>query len=95
MAWWFVYMVRCRDGSLYTGVSNDLARRLAAHNRGTGARYTRSRGPVTLVHIERRRNRSSAQRREAAIKALDRSAKLALLAAQSPAVTSWVMRASM
>lgn len=95
MAGWIVYIVRCRDGSLYTGISNDLARRLAAHNRGKGARYTRSRGPVTLVHLERRRTRSSAQRREAAIKALDRPAKLALVAGQSPTLSSWVMRASM
>jgi putative endonuclease len=77
---WFVYIVRCRDDSLYTGISNDVAARIDAHNVGRGARYTRSRGPVTLVHVERRRNRSSALRREAAIKALDRAAKLALLA---------------
>jgi predicted GIY-YIG superfamily endonuclease len=92
---WFVYIVRCRDGSLYTGISNDVARRLAAHNRGTGARYTRSRGPVTLVHLERRRTRSSAQRREAAIKALARAEKLALLTDQSPAAINAVLRASM
>ena len=92
---WFVYIVRCRDGSLYTGISNDVARRLTAHNRGTGARYTRSRGPVTLVHLERRRSRSAALRREAAIKALGRADKLALLIDQSPAVVSAVLRMSM
>ena len=81
MASWFVYIVRCRDGSLYTGISNDVDRRLAAHNGGRGARYTRSRRPVTLVHLERRRSRSAALRREAAIKALGRPQKLALLAA--------------
>ena len=95
MASWVVYMVRCRDGSLYTGISTDIARRLAAHNRGTGARYTRSRGPVILVHIERRRSRSAALRREAAIKALGRAEKLDLVLAQSPAASSWVARASM
>ena len=75
---WFVYVVRCRDGSLYTGISVDVDARVAAHNGGRGARYTRSRTPVTLVHVERKRNRSTAQRREAAIKALSRAAKLAL-----------------
>jgi len=73
---WFVYVVRCRDGSLYTGVSVDVEARVAAHNAGRGARYTRSRTPVTLVHVERKRNRSTAQSREAAIKALPRTAKL-------------------
>jgi predicted GIY-YIG superfamily endonuclease len=91
---WVVYIVRCRDGSLYTGISNDLARRLAAHNGGTGARYTRGRGPVILVHLERRRSRGAAQRREAAIKALARTEKLALLAAQSPAAASALSRMS-
>lgn len=94
MAGWIVYMVRCRDGSLYTGISTDITRRLAAHNRGIGANYTRSRAPVILVHLERRRTRSSALRREAAIKALDRAEKLALVAAQSPAASSWVARLS-
>lgn len=76
---WFVYVVRCCDGSLYTGVSVDVEARVAAHNAGRGARYTRSRVPVALVHMERKRSRSTAQSREAAIKALPRAAKLALL----------------
>ena len=75
---WFVYVVRCGDGSLYTGISVDVEARVAAHNAGRGARYTRSRMPVTLVHVERKRTRSTAQRREAAIKALPRAAKLKL-----------------
>jgi putative endonuclease len=79
MAAWFVYIVRCRDGSLYTGISTDVARRVDAHNRGRGARYTRSRLPVMLVHLERRRSQSAALRREAAIKTLERRQKLALL----------------
>ena len=62
---WQVYMVECRDGSLYTGIARDLERRLAAHNAGTGARYTRSRRPVRLVYAEPRSNRGDAQRREA------------------------------
>jgi putative endonuclease len=79
---WFVYIVRCKDGSLYTGISTDVARRVDAHNRGQGARYTRSRLPVTLVHQERRRDQSAALRREAAIKRLERREKLRLLSAK-------------
>jgi putative endonuclease len=78
---WFVYLVRCRDGSLYTGISNDVDARVAVHNQGRGARYTRSRRPVTLVYVERRRSRATAQSREAAIKALPRREKLALTGA--------------
>lgn len=74
-------MLRCRDGSLYTGATNDLPRRLAAHARGTAAAYTRSRRPVRLVYAEPRRDRSAALRREAAIKRLPRRAKLALVGA--------------
>jgi len=72
-------MLRCRDGSLYTGITNDLTGRLAAHRAGTGARYTRARLPVRLVYREARVSRGSALRREAAIKRLPRAAKLALL----------------
>lgn len=74
-------MLCCRDGSFYTGVTNDLSRRLAAHRAGTGARYTRARLPVRLVYREARATRGAAQRREAAIKRLPRAAKLALLTA--------------
>ncbi len=80
MATWFVYVVRCRDGSLYTGVSTDVGARVATHNAGRGARYTRARRPVMLVHVERKRTRSSAQRREAALKKLPRTEKLKLVA---------------
>lgn len=75
---WFVYMVRCADGSLYTGCTNDLAKRVAAHNAGTGARYTRSRRPVALVWSVRVKDRSAALRREAKVKGLSRAEKLAL-----------------
>ncbi len=78
MKTWIVYMLRCADGSLYTGVTNDLDRRIATHRAGKGAAYTRSRLPVRLVYSERRRTRGSAQSREAAIKRLPRMAKLAL-----------------
>ncbi len=72
---WFVYMLRCRDGSLYTGITTDLRRRLAAHRAGTGSRYTRSRLPVRLVYRERRATRAAALKREAAIKRLSALAK--------------------
>ena len=79
-ATWTVYLVRCRDGSLYTGITTDLDRRLAAHNAGTASRYTRSRLPVRVVHRETGFTRSTALKREAAIKRLPRRAKLALIA---------------
>lgn len=65
---WTVYIVRCRDGTLYTGITNDLARRLRAHDAGRGARYTRGRGPVRLIHAEVWPTRGAALRREAEIK---------------------------
>ena len=65
---WFVYLARCADGTLYTGVARDAAKRLAAHNAGRGARYTRARLPVTLAHLEPARDHSAALRREWAIK---------------------------
>ena len=77
---WRVYMLRCGDGTLYTGATNDLARRVERHVSGDGARYTRSRLPVKLVYQERARNRGTALRREAALKRLTRSEKLALIA---------------
>ena len=77
---WFVYVVRCGDDSLYTGIATDVEARVSVHNCGRGARYTRSRLPVTLVHVERKRTRSSALKREIAIKRLPRAEKLALIA---------------
>jgi putative endonuclease len=74
-------MLRCRDGSLYAGITNDLDRRLKAHGAANGARYTRSRLPVTLVYQEGAEDRSAALRREAAVKNLTRVEKLALIAA--------------
>jgi predicted GIY-YIG superfamily endonuclease len=84
MARWFVYVVRCADGSLYTGISTDVVARVAAHNAGRGARYTRSRRPVEVVHTERKRSQGTALRREAAIKALSRAQKMTLVAATEP-----------
>lgn len=77
---WTVYMLRCGDGSLYTGCTNDLPRRVEAHQSGRGAKYTRSRPPVALVYREEAEDKSAALRREAAIKRLDRREKLALIA---------------
>lgn len=77
----FVYLVECADGTLYTGWTTDLARRLRQHNAGRGARYTRTRRPVRLVYAEAQPTRSAAMRREAALKRLPRAAKLALCAA--------------
>ena len=76
---WFVYMVECADGSLYTGIARDLEQRIAAHNKGKGARYTRSRLPVRLVWSETAHDRSAASQREAQIKSMGRNAKLALI----------------
>lgn len=78
---WHVYIVRCRDGTLYTGITNDLERRMAEHNRGAGCRYTRGRRPVRLSYRESFRDRSSAMRREARIKGLSRREKLVLIGA--------------
>ena len=80
---WFVYLLRCRDGSLYTGATTDISARLRVHNAGRGARYTRGRLPVLLVHVEAAAGRSAALRREAAIKRLSRSRKERLLTRRS------------
>lgn len=73
-----VYLLRCRDGSLYTGITNDLNRRLQSHNGGTASAYTRSRRPLVLVYQERHPDRGAALKREAAIRRLSRVEKLAL-----------------
>ena len=73
-----VYLLRCGDGSLYTGCTNDLPRRLEAHQSGRGAKYTRSRLPVELVYREWQPDRPAALRREAQIKRMSRAQKLAL-----------------
>ena len=77
---WFVYVLYCADGTLYTGITTDTVRRVQEHNSGapSGARYTRSRRPVTLAYVEDAANRGIATQRERAIKKLDRFSKLAL-----------------
>jgi predicted GIY-YIG superfamily endonuclease len=72
---WIVYMLRCADGTLYTGVAKDVSRRCEQHNTGIASRYTRSRLPTCLVHQEVHASRSSALKREAAIKARSRRQK--------------------
>lgn len=76
-----VYLLRCRDGSLYTGITNDLSRRLESHQSGKASAYTRSRRPVALAYQEELPGRSAALRREAAIRRLSRAEKLALCSA--------------
>lgn len=75
----YVYIVRCADGSLYTGWTNDLERRIEAHNAGTGAKYTKSRRPVELVYFESFKTRQEAMQREYQIKQLSRTEKLRLI----------------
>lgn len=75
----YTYMVQCADGTLYTGWTTNLEKRLAAHNAGTGAKYTRIRLPVMLVYWEEKENQSLAQKREASIKKLKRCKKDVLI----------------
>lgn len=79
MSHWFVYIVRCSDGTLYTGISTDVTKRVRSHNAGKGAKYTRSRLPVTCVWHETASSESVARKREAALKRLTRAQKQALV----------------
>jgi putative endonuclease len=81
MSDWQVYIVECADGSLYTGIARDVNARIATHNDGTGAKYTRGRLPVILRYQETARDRSQASQREHAIKQLSRDGKFALIQA--------------
>lgn len=76
---WFVYILRCGDDTLYTGVTDDVQKRFAAHAAGKGAKYTRGRGPLTLVYTEEVLDKSAALKREIAIKRLTRAEKLKLI----------------
>ena len=78
---WTVYILRCADGTLYTGITNDLERRLAEHESGQGAKYTKGRGPHKLIYHEICQGRGLATKREMEIKSLDRKAKLLLVSA--------------
>ena len=77
---WSVYILKCADGTLYTGITPDLPRRLATHETGKGAKYTKGRGPFEMIFSESHPNKSSAARREAEIKSLNRNQKLNLVA---------------
>jgi putative endonuclease len=82
---WYAYLLCCRDGSLYCGITTDLSRRLREHNEGrAGARYTRTRRPVTLVYSREFPDRAAAARFEYQLKQLDRPAKLMLIAESEP-----------
>jgi putative endonuclease len=81
----FVYLLRCSDGTIYTGWTLDVARRVQTHQQGRGARYTRARRPVTLIYQERLPSRRAAMRREIAIKKMSRAGKLALAEKRSNA----------
>ena len=72
---WYVYILKCNDGTLYTGITNDLGKRVSSHNKGTGAKYTKTRTPVEIVYHEEATDRSEASKREHQIKKLSRVAK--------------------
>ena len=72
---WYIYIVKCADKTLYTGIAKDVPKRIEAHNKGKGAKYTASRGPVKLVYQEKTKNRSTATKREIKIKKLTRTEK--------------------
>ena len=76
---WYLYVLRCGDGSLYTGITVDVQARLSQHREGTGAKYTRGRGPLELVYVEDCEDHSQALKRECQIKALSKTEKLALI----------------
>ena len=75
----YTYIVKCNDGSLYTGWTTDIEKRIEAHNAGKGAKYTKARRPVELVHLEEFSTKEEAMKREYAIKQLTRKAKEALI----------------
>ena len=76
---WHVYIIKCRDGKLYTGITTDIDRRIREHNSGQGSNFTRARRPVTLAYSEEVSSRSKALKREAGIRKLKREEKLALI----------------
>ena len=89
---WFVYILRCGDDTLYAGISNDVERRFSVHCAGKGAKYTRGRGPLTLVYCEPAADMSAALRRERQIKRLSRQEKLSLIEAGGQTVNDALPR---
>jgi putative endonuclease len=77
---WCIYILLCKDGTLYTGMTNNLPRRLAQHEAGKGAKYTRGRAPLTLVYLSPCASKSAALKEECRVKGLSRAGKLALIA---------------
>ena len=77
---WSVYILRCADDTLYTGITDDVDRRIAQHNAGKGAKYTRGRGPVQMCYLENCEDKSAALRREHKIKSMSRAEKLSMIA---------------
>ncbi len=80
---WYLYILRCRDGTLYTGITTDVEKRFEAHQNGKGAKYTRGRGPLELVYREVCGSHSDALKREWAVKALTKDQKQALIASDT------------
>jgi len=80
---WFVYILKCSDNTLYTGITNDLTKRLSCHNEGKASKYTRSRLPVVMMYNEESLDRSEASKREFAIKKMTRGNKLKLIGVQN------------
>jgi putative endonuclease len=85
---WVCYLLYCADETLYCGITNDLDKRVAAHNAGTAAKYTRARGPVRVAYMEACADRSTASKREMAIKKLSRESKLILVQSWSAGVST-------
>ncbi len=85
---WYVYILKCADASLYTGITTDVTARVDQHNQGVGAKYTRARLPVALAYQESADDRASASRRELQIKRMPRADKLALIESQAVAPAS-------
>lgn len=84
---WTVYILECADGSLYTGITTDLPRRIKQHEEGKGAKYTNGRGPFQLIYTEHCKNRAEASKREMAIKSLPREKKLSLISRETKTVS--------
>ena len=82
MKTWSVYILRCGDGTFYTGITNDLDKRIESHSNGQGSKYTRSRLPVELIYQEQVENRSEATKRELEIKGLSRKDKMKMISCQ-------------
>jgi len=87
---WSVYIIRCSDGSLYTGITNDVQRRFHEHASGLGAKYFRGRQPKEVVYVETGHDRSSASKRETAIKKLSRTGKLQLLSSTANRIADFI-----